>query len=125
MMAEENVPAQAPTRTDEHILSRSAWLKMGKSNLLLDLQKMQKNPIFHISVDILRNTNFFIAFTVSASVPSIDRCTDISKTTRKSSKTGKHGHEKRESTKKAKDSKPKLRKVNLQSTLGQQKSTTK
>ncbi|GKC55804.1 hypothetical protein Tco_1083402 [Tanacetum coccineum] len=65
-MAEENVLAQAPTRTDEQILPHSAWLKIGKSNLLLDLQKMQKNPIFHISVDILRNTNLFRAFTASA-----------------------------------------------------------
>ncbi|GKD03544.1 hypothetical protein Tco_1178518, partial [Tanacetum coccineum] len=42
-MAEQNVPAQAPTRTDEQI----------------------------ISVDILRNTNFFRAFSASASVPAI------------------------------------------------------
>ncbi|GKB41534.1 hypothetical protein Tco_0886476 [Tanacetum coccineum] len=70
-MAEENVPAQAPTRTDKQILPRSAWLQIEKRNLLLDLQKMQKNPIFHISVDILRNTNFFKAFTASASVPSM------------------------------------------------------
>nr|GEU66623.1 Gag-Pol polyprotein [Tanacetum cinerariifolium] len=70
-VAEENVPAQAPTRTDEHILPHSAWLQIGKSNLLLDLQKMQKNPIFHVSMNILRNTNFFRAFTVSSSVPAI------------------------------------------------------
>ncbi|GJZ82147.1 hypothetical protein Tco_0647141, partial [Tanacetum coccineum] len=38
--------------------------------------------------------------------------TDISKITRKPSKTGKHGHEERKSTKEAKDSKPKPRKVN-------------
>ncbi|GKE04654.1 retrovirus-related pol polyprotein from transposon TNT 1-94 [Tanacetum coccineum] len=42
-MAEQNVPAQAPTRTDEQI----------------------------ISVDILRNTNFFRAFSASASVPAV------------------------------------------------------
>ncbi|GJW01082.1 hypothetical protein Tco_1556333 [Tanacetum coccineum] len=36
--------------------------------------------------------------------------TDISKITRKPSKTGKHGHGKRKSTREAKDSKPKLRK---------------
>ncbi|GJU47754.1 retrovirus-related pol polyprotein from transposon TNT 1-94 [Tanacetum coccineum] len=42
-MAEQNVPAQAPTRTDEQILS----------------------------VDILRNTNFFSAFSALASVPAI------------------------------------------------------
>ncbi|GJZ58439.1 retrovirus-related pol polyprotein from transposon TNT 1-94, partial [Tanacetum coccineum] len=70
-MAEENVPAQAPTRTDKQILPRSAWLQIEKRNLLLDLQKMQKNPIFHISVDILRNTNFFKAFTALASALDI------------------------------------------------------
>ncbi|GJU37856.1 putative reverse transcriptase domain-containing protein [Tanacetum coccineum] len=43
---------------------------------------------------------------------------DISKITRKSSKTGKHGHEERKSTKEAKNSKPKPRKVNYgQATL--------
>ncbi|GJU72795.1 reverse transcriptase domain-containing protein [Tanacetum coccineum] len=41
------------------------------------------------------------------------RGTDISKITRKPSKTGKHGHEERKSTKEAKDSKPKPRKLNL------------
>ncbi|GJZ89252.1 retrovirus-related pol polyprotein from transposon TNT 1-94, partial [Tanacetum coccineum] len=50
-MAEQNVPAQALARTDEQII--------------------QKNPIFHISVDILRNTNFFRAFSASASVPAV------------------------------------------------------
>ncbi|GJY45899.1 hypothetical protein Tco_0434962 [Tanacetum coccineum] len=42
-----------------------------RENLLLDLQKLQKNPIFHISVDIRQNTNFVRAFTTSANVPSI------------------------------------------------------
>ncbi|GJR26549.1 hypothetical protein Tco_1102781 [Tanacetum coccineum] len=54
--------------------------------------------------------------------------TDISKITRKQSKTGKHGHGKRKSTKEAKDSKPQSKKVNLQSNWsnpGQQKSTHK
>ncbi|GKB15061.1 hypothetical protein Tco_0848984 [Tanacetum coccineum] len=52
--------------------------------------------------------------------------TDISKITRKPSKTGKHGHEKRKSTKEARDAKPragsKVKKstlVNFQSNLGQ------
>ncbi|GJR37881.1 hypothetical protein Tco_1213565 [Tanacetum coccineum] len=49
--------------------------------------------------------------------PSRVRCMDISKITRKPSKTGKHGHEERKSTKEAKDSKPKPRKVNSQSTM--------
>ncbi|GJW24363.1 putative ribonuclease H-like domain-containing protein [Tanacetum coccineum] len=38
-------------------------------------------------------------------------CTDISKITRKPSKTGKHGHEERKSTKEARDAKPKAGKV--------------
>ncbi|GJZ19767.1 hypothetical protein Tco_0556357, partial [Tanacetum coccineum] len=42
---------------------------------------------------------------------------DISKIIRKPSKTGKHGHEERKSTKEAKDSKPKPRKVNPWSIL--------
>ncbi|GJS26758.1 hypothetical protein Tco_0487378 [Tanacetum coccineum] len=42
-----------------------------KGYLLLDLQKLQKNPIFRISVDIRQNTNFVRAFTTSANVPSI------------------------------------------------------
>ncbi|GKD85504.1 hypothetical protein Tco_1356658 [Tanacetum coccineum] len=66
-MAEENVPA--PTRTDEQLVPVKARLPIGKINLLMDLQKKQKNPIFLISVDILQNTNFFSAITVSADVP--------------------------------------------------------
>ncbi|GKA11427.1 hypothetical protein Tco_0690973 [Tanacetum coccineum] len=38
-MAEENVPAPAPTRSDKQILPFNAWLPVGKGNLLLDLQK--------------------------------------------------------------------------------------
>ncbi|GKC83111.1 hypothetical protein Tco_1138828, partial [Tanacetum coccineum] len=70
-MAEQNVPNQPPTRTDEQIVPRSQWLTIGKSNLLFNAQKIQKNPIFQISVDILSNTNFFQAFTASANVPAI------------------------------------------------------
>ncbi|GKG18365.1 hypothetical protein Tco_0372663 [Tanacetum coccineum] len=67
-MADENVPALAPTRSDDQILPFAAWVPIGKRNYVLDLQK---NPIFHISVDILQNTNFFRTFTASASVPVI------------------------------------------------------
>ncbi|GKA74575.1 hypothetical protein Tco_0780877, partial [Tanacetum coccineum] len=63
-MVKENAPD--PTRSDEQILPFKAWLLVGKGNLLLDLQKLQKNHIFRISVDILQNTNFFRAFTASA-----------------------------------------------------------
>ncbi|GJU57498.1 hypothetical protein Tco_1235264 [Tanacetum coccineum] len=68
-MAEDNVSAL--TRTDAQLVPIKARLPIGKSNLLMDLQKNKKNPIFRISVDILQNTNFFIAFTASANVPSI------------------------------------------------------
>ncbi|GKF05938.1 hypothetical protein Tco_0036606 [Tanacetum coccineum] len=68
-MAEENLPA--PTRSDEQLVPVRARLPYRKSNLLLDLQKLQKNPIFRISIGILQNTNFFRAFSASANVPSI------------------------------------------------------
>ncbi|GJV12957.1 hypothetical protein Tco_1354498 [Tanacetum coccineum] len=68
-MAEENIPP--PTRSDDQLVPVKACLPYGKRNLLLDLQKLQKNPIFRISVDILQNTNFFRAFTASTNVPSI------------------------------------------------------
>ncbi|GJU53891.1 retrovirus-related pol polyprotein from transposon TNT 1-94 [Tanacetum coccineum] len=45
-MAEQNVPTQPPTRTDEQIVPRSQWLIIGKSNLLFNAQKIQKNSIF-------------------------------------------------------------------------------
>ncbi|GJR78526.1 hypothetical protein Tco_0149311 [Tanacetum coccineum] len=70
-MVDENVPALAPTRSDEQILPFAAWVPIGKSNCFLDLQKKQKNPIFQIYVDILQNINFFRAFTTSSSVPTI------------------------------------------------------
>ncbi|GJY11411.1 hypothetical protein Tco_0379596 [Tanacetum coccineum] len=54
------------------LLHFSAWLPMIiMRNFVLDLYKKQKSPIFQISVDILQNTNFFRAFTASASVPAI------------------------------------------------------
>ncbi|GJQ96219.1 hypothetical protein Tco_0007358 [Tanacetum coccineum] len=49
----------------------SAAYFIRKGNLLLDLQKLQKNHIFCILVDIRQNTNFVRAFTTSANVPSI------------------------------------------------------
>nr|GFC13119.1 hypothetical protein [Tanacetum cinerariifolium] len=41
-MAEGNVPA--PTRTDDPLVPVKARLPIGKSNLLMDLQRKQKNP---------------------------------------------------------------------------------
>ncbi|GKC11899.1 retrovirus-related pol polyprotein from transposon TNT 1-94 [Tanacetum coccineum] len=63
-MAEGTIPA--PTRTDDQLVPVKARLPIGKSNLLIDLQRKQKNPIFLISLDILQNTKFFGAFTTSA-----------------------------------------------------------
>ncbi|GKE14209.1 hypothetical protein Tco_1421786, partial [Tanacetum coccineum] len=71
-MADENVPAPAPTRSDDQILPFVAWVPIGKSNHVLDLQKRQKNPIFQIVMDILQNTNFFRAFTASASREALE-----------------------------------------------------
>nr|GEW98400.1 hypothetical protein [Tanacetum cinerariifolium] len=65
-MADENIPAPAPIRSDDQILPFAAWVPIGKSNFVLDLQKKQKNPIFQIFMDILQNINFFRAFTASA-----------------------------------------------------------
>ncbi|GJS25284.1 reverse transcriptase domain-containing protein [Tanacetum coccineum] len=65
-------------------------------------------------------------------IKSCDACTDISKITRKQSKTGKHGHENQKSTKRSQRIKAEARKVKPQSnpvkeksTHGQQKSTTR
>ncbi|GKA32194.1 retrovirus-related pol polyprotein from transposon TNT 1-94 [Tanacetum coccineum] len=51
--------------TDEQIVPRSQWLTIGKSNLLFNAQKIQKNPIFQISVDLWCNTNSAKQFTSS------------------------------------------------------------
>ncbi|GJT78181.1 hypothetical protein Tco_1044906, partial [Tanacetum coccineum] len=45
-MAEENVPAPAPTRSDEQILPFNAWLPIGKGNLILDLQSSSGIPLY-------------------------------------------------------------------------------
>ncbi|GJX89924.1 hypothetical protein Tco_0343250 [Tanacetum coccineum] len=57
-MADENVSAPAPTRSDDQILPFAMWVPIGKSNYVMDLQKKQTNPIFQIAMDILQNTNF-------------------------------------------------------------------
>ncbi|GKC54963.1 copia protein [Tanacetum coccineum] len=68
----EQAPAIAPpTRTDDQILPSSKWVPIGKSNCVLDVQKSQRNPIFPIAVAILKNTNFFRAFTASSTIPAI------------------------------------------------------
>ncbi|GJW55307.1 hypothetical protein Tco_0099392 [Tanacetum coccineum] len=63
--------ASPPTRSDKQILHRNKWVLVGKSNCFLDVERTQANPIFKIVVDILKNTNFFNAFTASSTIPSI------------------------------------------------------
>nr|GFA43887.1 hypothetical protein [Tanacetum cinerariifolium] len=64
-MANVNAPSdQTPTmdppvRTDDQILPHIRWIPIGKSNCYLDLEKSQSNPIYKITVDLLKNTNFF------------------------------------------------------------------
>ncbi|GJV14688.1 hypothetical protein Tco_1360011 [Tanacetum coccineum] len=60
-----------PTCSDEKILPRDKWVPVGKSNYFLDVERTQTNPIFKIAVDILKNTNFFRAFTASSTIQSI------------------------------------------------------
>ncbi|GJW80460.1 hypothetical protein Tco_0144435 [Tanacetum coccineum] len=60
-----------PTHSDEQILPRNKWVPVGKNNCFLDVERTQANPIFKIAVDILKNTNFFKAFTASSTIPSI------------------------------------------------------
>ncbi|GJU74965.1 hypothetical protein Tco_1266370 [Tanacetum coccineum] len=60
-----------PNRTDEQILPRSRCVPVGKSNCYLDVERSQSNPIYKISVDILKHTNFFRAFITSSTIPSI------------------------------------------------------
>ncbi|GKB53982.1 hypothetical protein Tco_0904735 [Tanacetum coccineum] len=78
-MADVNVNApEVPSAADAHsyrlmkqILPRDKWVPVGKSNCFLDVERTQTNPIFKIAVDILKNTNFFRAFTASSTIPSI------------------------------------------------------
>ncbi|GJW63055.1 hypothetical protein Tco_0114939, partial [Tanacetum coccineum] len=82
IMADLNIPANdapveqapvvaPPTRTDDQILPLSKWVPIGKSNCVLDVHKPQRNPIFLIVVALLKNTNFFRAFTASSMIPAI------------------------------------------------------
>ncbi|GJX21680.1 hypothetical protein Tco_0226125 [Tanacetum coccineum] len=59
------------SRTDEQIVPRNRWVPIGKSNCYLDEEKSQRSPIFKIAVDILKQTNFFRAFTTTSyNIPS-------------------------------------------------------
>nr|GEV95529.1 hypothetical protein [Tanacetum cinerariifolium] len=65
-------PAVAPpTRTNDQIFPSRNWVPIGKSNYVLDVQKSQRNHIFLIFVALLKNPNFFRAFTASSTIPAI------------------------------------------------------
>ncbi|GKA40608.1 retrovirus-related pol polyprotein from transposon TNT 1-94 [Tanacetum coccineum] len=71
-MADMNIPAVAPpTRTYDQILPLSKWVPIDKSNSVLDVHKPHRNHIFLIVVALLKNTNFFRAFTASSTIPAI------------------------------------------------------
>ncbi|GJW12628.1 hypothetical protein Tco_1578455 [Tanacetum coccineum] len=68
----EQAPAVAPpTRTDKQILPRIRWVPIGKINCYLDAEKSQSNPIYKIEMDILKQINFFRAFTASSTILAI------------------------------------------------------
>ncbi|GKD36528.1 hypothetical protein Tco_1252037 [Tanacetum coccineum] len=68
----EQAPAFAPlTRTDDQILPLRKWVPVGKSNCVLDVLKSQRNLIFKVAMAILKNTNFFRAFTASSTILAI------------------------------------------------------
>nr|GEV01692.1 hypothetical protein [Tanacetum cinerariifolium] len=65
-------PAMAPPlRVDDQILPHIKWVPIGKSKCYLDLEKSQSNPIYKIAMDLLKNTNFFRAFTASSTIPLV------------------------------------------------------
>nr|GFB62647.1 hypothetical protein [Tanacetum cinerariifolium] len=76
-MADVNAPSDQtltmapPVHADDQILPHIRWILIRKSNCYLDLEKSQSNPIYKIAVDLLKNTNFFRAFTASSDLPSI------------------------------------------------------
>ncbi|GJY41142.1 retrovirus-related pol polyprotein from transposon TNT 1-94, partial [Tanacetum coccineum] len=69
--AEQALAIAPPTRTDDQNFPLSKWVPIGKSNCILDVQKSQRNPIFPIAVALLKNTNFFRAFTASSTILAI------------------------------------------------------
>ncbi|GKA78541.1 hypothetical protein Tco_0785078 [Tanacetum coccineum] len=73
-MANKNVPAPAPIRSDDQILPFATWVPIGKSNFVLDLQKKQRNPIFQIS---FWNTLTYEAKTGAYSFQLDENCTNV------------------------------------------------
>ncbi|GKB66306.1 reverse transcriptase domain-containing protein, partial [Tanacetum coccineum] len=101
-------------------------------NVVLNEDLYQRKKTLPLNVEDVNSFTFIMwtflpYFTYTEESPLIFSfmSTDMSKITRKPSKTGKHGHEKRKSTREAKDSKLKPEKVKLQSSMGQQSQLTR
>ncbi|GJZ64343.1 reverse transcriptase domain-containing protein [Tanacetum coccineum] len=108
------------------ILFLSSFLSFGSEDTIFD------PGIITFPFSYLEPVAFSMEVSCSKIEPTISEdsrvlcCTDISKITRKPSKTGKHGHEERKSTKEARDAKPKpgkVKKSKLWSTSSQPWST--
>ncbi|GJR28031.1 hypothetical protein Tco_1104263 [Tanacetum coccineum] len=68
----EHAPAMVPpAHTDEQIMPRIRWVPIGKRNCYMNDEKSQSSLIYKIAVDILKQTNFFRAFTASSTIPAI------------------------------------------------------
>nr|GEV94446.1 hypothetical protein [Tanacetum cinerariifolium] len=68
----DQAPTMAPpTRSDDQILPHIRWVPIGKINCYLDVEKSQSNPIYKITIDSLKPTNLFRAFTASSTISSI------------------------------------------------------
>nr|GEY25478.1 histone deacetylase 14 [Tanacetum cinerariifolium] len=70
-LADQPPTMAPPIHTDDQILPHIILVLIGKRNCYLDVEKSQINPIYKITVDILKHTNFFRAFTASSTIPSI------------------------------------------------------
>ncbi|GJU16135.1 hypothetical protein Tco_1144101 [Tanacetum coccineum] len=68
----EHAPHSAPPSARCTIYAtQCVRVPIGKSNWYLNEEKPQPSPIFKIVVDILKQTNFFRAFTASSTIPAI------------------------------------------------------
>ncbi|GJX90111.1 hypothetical protein Tco_0343437, partial [Tanacetum coccineum] len=103
-------------RDTESYYPKRYWELLPKERLGCLMGKWRRNLIDSKSISSERNSyvtqpgNQFRGTSVLLLLrinPEIDICTDIYKITRKPSKTEKHGHGERKSTKEAKDAKPK------------------
>ncbi|GKB83997.1 hypothetical protein Tco_0950892, partial [Tanacetum coccineum] len=69
----EHAPVMSPPvrKIEQNLSTLYDWVPIGKSNCYLNEEKSQPSPIYKIVVDILKQTNFFRAFTASSTIPAI------------------------------------------------------